>query len=285
MKDLADKKARQLATLLENRFGDTFAPIKDTEPAQLDQLISMAQHSSARRFSSQEVGPELLQTLLGCAMSAPSKSDLQQADIIHVTDTELRAQIVANIPDMPWINKAPVFLVFCGNNRRARLLGAWRNKPFANEHLDHFMNAAVDAGIMMINFIRAAESVGLSTCPISGIRNAIVQNSALLGLPEGVFPLAGLCLGYPLQAGQITARLPLTATVHKNRYSEDSLKTHIDAYDHRRHQMQPYRQQRNPEQFGEVEFYGWSEDKARQYAVPERTDFGQFIRNHGFSLK
>jgi nitroreductase/FMN reductase [NAD(P)H] len=30
--------------------------------------------------------------------------------------------------------------------------------------------------------------------------------------------------------------------------------------------------------------YGWSEDKARQYSVPERHNFGPFIRRHGFGL-
>jgi nitroreductase/FMN reductase [NAD(P)H] len=34
-----------------------------------------------------------------------------------------------------------------------------------------------------------------------------------------------------------------------------------------------------------VELYGWSEDKARQCSVPEREDFGAFIRRQGFSLK
>jgi nitroreductase/FMN reductase [NAD(P)H] len=33
-----------------------------------------------------------------------------------------------------------------------------------------------------------------------------------------------------------------------------------------------------------VDFYGWSEDKARQYSVSERADFGAFVRKIGFSL-
>lgn len=37
--------------------------------------------------------------------------------------------------------------------------------------------------------------------------------------------------------------------------------------------------------YGKTEFYGWSEDKAQQYSVPEREDFGAFIRDKGFSLK
>jgi len=33
-----------------------------------------------------------------------------------------------------------------------------------------------------------------------------------------------------------------------------------------------------------VSFYGWSEDKARQYGVPQRADFGAFVRSKGFGL-
>ena len=48
--------------------------------------------------------------------------------------------------------------------------------------------------------------------------------------------------------------------------------------------MRPYRNQRDTERFGRSEFYGWSEDKARQYAVPLRADFGAFVRNKNFNL-
>ena len=147
------------------------------------------------------------------------------------------------------------------------------------------MNAAVDAGLVMMNFIRAAEAAGLGTCPISAVRNRPGTVSSVLELPQGVFPVAGLCVGYPAEAGRITPRLALNVTVHENRYDESDLREKIDAYDRRRHTALPYRRQRNIERFGEAPFYGWSEDKARQYAVPERTDFGAFIRKQGFSLK
>ena len=42
--------------------------------------------------------------------------------------------------------------------------------------------------------------------------------------------------------------------------------------------------QRDTERHGSADFYGWSEDKARQYAAPERADFGAFIRKKRFSL-
>lgn len=251
----------------------------------LEELARSLEHRSHRRYAERPVRPELLQLLFACAFSAPSKSDLQQADVIHVADPARRKAIVDTIPDMPWIMNAPIFLVFCANNRRIRQIGEWRGKPFVNEHLDHFMNAAVDAGLVMMNFIRAAEAAGLGTCPISAVRNHAKTVSDVLELPQGVFPVAGLCVGYPAEAGRITPRLALDVTVHEDRYDESDLRERIEAYDRRRHAVLPYRRQRNVDRFGESPFYGWSEDKARQYGVPERTDFGAFIRKQGFSLK
>ena len=279
--------ARNVATTIEAALTERFgaAPAVDSALPGLDELARMAGHRSHRRFADRAVAPALLELLFACALSAPSKSDLQQADIVRVAERARIKAIADGIPDMPWIANAPVFLVFCGNNRRIRQIGEWRGKPFANEHLDHFMNAAVDAGIVMTSFIRAAEAVGLGCCPISAVRNQPEATSRLLDLPAGVFPVAGLCVGYPAEEGRITPRLSLQVTVHTDRYDEAGLKEKIEAYDRRRDTAMPYRRQRNPERFGKADFYGWSEDKARQYAVPEREDFGAFIRSQGFSLR
>ncbi len=283
MKSSPNKPDAAIRASLLTRFGADLPVAQDQSG--ITELAQLAAHCSIRRFLPDPVAPELLHLLFACALSAPTKSDLQQADIIHVADAGKRRRIVAAIPDMAWILDAPVFLVFCGNNRRIRHIGDWRGKPFANEHLDHFMNAAVDAGIVLMNFIRAAEAAGLGTCPISAIRNAIDVTSSELELPEGVFPVAGLCVGYPAAPGQISPRLPLEVTVHTDRYDETRLRENVDAYDHRRHDYHPYAKQRRLSSFGAAAFYGWSEDKARQYAEPERADFGAYIRRQGFSLK
>ena len=114
-------------------------------------------------------------------------------------------------------------------NRRIRQIGEMCGEPYANDHLDHFMNAAVDAGIVMTTFIRAAEAVGLGCCPISAVRNHCEAVSQLLDLPDWVFPVAGLCVGWPHGEGRITPRLPLAVTVHTDRFSETDLGQHLDA--------------------------------------------------------
>jgi hypothetical protein len=82
----------------------------------------------------------------------------------------------------------------------------------------------------------------------------------------------------------ITSRLSLDTTVHEERFKDGDLSAKIDAYDRRRAARRPFRNQRDIERFGRSDFYGWSEDKARQYAVPLRADFGAFVRAKGFRL-
>jgi nitroreductase/FMN reductase [NAD(P)H] len=92
-----------------------------------------------------------------------------------------------------------------------------------------------------------------------------------------------MCVGWPSGKGYISPRLSLESTLHREHYDEGDLAARIDAYDHRRAAIHPYKP-RDPARWGEVAFYGWSEDKARQYGNPQRTDFGAFVRAKGFKL-
>ena len=223
--------------------------------------------------------------LCALALASPTKSDLQQRDIIILEEKAQRTRITDLFPQDPWMAEAPLFLVFCGNNRRQRQISQWRSKPFANDHLDAFFNVSVDGAIALSAFVIAAESVGLGCCPVSAIRNYAAEVSNILALPDHVFPIAGLTVGWPQEKPCISLRLPLSTAVHRNTFSEAGLETQIEAYDQRREIHQPYKTQRYTESFGVTEHYGWSEDKARQYARPERSNFGDFIRRKGFNLK
>jgi nitroreductase len=272
----------RLLAVLKARFGS--APALSQVPRGVDVLADMADRRVMRRYLDKPVDPALLETLCAVALSAPSKSDLQQADIVIVSDKGQREKLEALLPDNPWVKAAPVFLVFCGNNRRHRLLFEWRGRRFVNDYLDPFFNAAVDTGIVLATFVAAADRAGLGSCPISAIRNHAAQVSDILGLPQHVFPVAALGVGWPSFEGVMSPRLGLDITIHRDRYDERSLKDKIAAYDVRREAVQPYKTQRYVDKFGQNATYGWSEDKARQYSVPERADFGAFVRRKGFKL-
>jgi len=267
---------------LSQRFGERLK-VDGCLPG-LDELARIAEHRVHRRYLSREIAPDLLRLLCACALSAPSKSDLQQGDILIIRENAKRYAIAELLPEMPWLRQAPAFLVFLANGRRLPQISQIRGKPFPNDHLDLFFNATVDAAIVMTTFLRAAEAVGLGCCPISVIRDHAVKVSEMLALPPKVMPVAGMCVGWPAEEGGITPRLPLSVTVHEDHFAERRLTEMIDAYDRRRNTTRPYRNQREPERFGRSEVYGWSEDKARQYAVRLRADFGSFVRSKDFNL-
>src|SRR5258708_16192386 len=128
--------ADQIQQPLAARWGEPLA-VDPTLPG-LDTLARLAARRVHRRFTDRPIEPSLLRLLCACALSSPSKSDLQQGDIVVVADPAKRRAISSLIPDMPWMDQAPVFLVFCGNGSRMPQISALRGKPDPNDHLDAF---------------------------------------------------------------------------------------------------------------------------------------------------
>ena len=273
-----------LADLVVKRYGPETRGGADL-PAE-GPLATVLDRRTQRRYADRAVPEETLDLLFACAFSASAKSDLQQASVLRVADPALRAEVAALIPSMPWIGTAPVFLVWCGDGRRIRRICELRGKPFANDHFDAAFNPAVDTALAMQTFILSAEAMGLGCCPISVLRNHAFRVGELLGLPEWVFPVAGLCVGWPAAQGFISMRVPPSVTVHTDRYDDCKLAAGIDAYDRRRDAVYsiPTDKQRDLDLYGEASFYGWSEDKARQVSHTEREDFGAFLRQQGYRL-
>lgn len=266
-----------LRAVLADRYGED-VPVPDGLGG-LPELLRMASQTSHRAWSATAVPGELVKLLAACALAAPSKSFLQQADIIDVRDTGRRAGIHALVPGMPWMADAPALLVFCANGRRFRRLFERRGRPFTNNHLDGFFNPTVDAALVMMNFINAASAVGLVSCPISMIRNHPQRLADILQLPERVVPVAGLCLGWPAQARQVNPRLPLNATFHVDSIGTPDDDAAVDDFDRR------YVQARAavlPSSAPPPR--AWSDERADQYAETQRADWGGFVRAMKFDI-
>ena len=268
---------------IERRFGDG-GPAGDGSDNQF--IRSVLARKTVRRYSDAVPDESLLDLLVAAALSASAKSDFQQASILRVSDPAKRAAIGALFPAMPWIGVSPVFFVFLGDARRLQRIGEMRGKPVRNGTLEGFFNASVDAALALQTMILCAESAGLGACPISVLRNEVDKVSEILGLPDLVFPVAGLCLGYPQGGGFVSLRLPRGVTTHRERYDDSGLASSIDDYDRRRDSIHsiPADQHRSNAEFGKADFYGWSEDKARQAAKAEGAAFPPYLRAHGFTL-
>jgi nitroreductase/FMN reductase [NAD(P)H] len=265
-------------SLIEARFGHLpFEP-----PVEIpDGLATLLDRRVTRRYKPDAIPEPLLATVLAAAQSAPSKSDMQQFSIVVLEDAKRIAAIADWIGTMPWIKDAPVLLIFCADIRRNRDICARAGREHANDNLDTILNATVDAALTMGMCIAAADAAELGTCPISYVRNYMEKVAPLLSLPKGVFPIAGLTLGWPVSRNEASARLPPSVTVHRDRYSTEGEEQALAAYDGRRERAKP----RYPEIHGPAaEGCTWTENVARQLSVPERAGFRAWLRSRGFAL-
>ena len=262
MPPAGETAASRIRAAAKRRFG---AALDVPALPGLEAIAALTERSVCRRYRPDPVPEAVLRLLCAAALSAPTKSDLQQATILRVADAGKRAAICALLPGSPWLAGAPELLVFCADGYRLRRLFGKKGKSFPNEHLDAFFNAAVDAAIVLGAFVSAAELAGLGTCPISQVRDHVATIDALLALPDWVVPVAGLALGYPEAKEPLSARLSLSATVHTDRYDAGAVERELEAYDARRGR-------------------DWSGAKVKQYSEVLRADFGEFVKRKRYRL-
>ena len=275
---------KTLDVLWRDRFAlDNAALAGETPDPAVERLLA---HRTQRLYTDAPVPDAVMDTLIAAGLSAATKSDLQQVSLIRIRDRATREAIGALIPGMPWIVQAPEFFIVCGDNRRIRRVCELRGLGYANDTMDAVLNATIDAAIAMQQMVCAAEIVGLGCCHISHVRDHVDAIAEILAIPDHVFPIAGLCIGYPAREGFVSVRLSPSATVHVDRYDDSGLADEIDGYDRRRdarYSIPPAKYKRT-ERFGVPEFYGWSEDKARQMAVDDGRTMRAYLEKAGFAL-
>ncbi|MGF1477422.1 MAG: nitroreductase family protein [Geminicoccaceae bacterium] len=272
----------ELKAAFAARYGrpdpENLAPLAGNE-----RHVQILSRRSCRRFQNLEVPDALLATLAACAQSAPSKSDLQQFSIVLIDSAETRQDFLA-LPTIPdWAATAPCILVFCADTHRTREIGKHHGHAYDCNTVDSLVNATGDAAIALSAFILAAEANGLGTCPLSVVRNHIQEVTDLLGLPEGVFPFCGLCLGWPAESRPVSVRWPLKSILHRDRYKAGLEPGAIQDYDARRPRIREANQL-HKERFGSSDTIPWSEQVARREAVRERPGFRAYLDRQGFDL-
>tara|TARA_B100001079_G_C16356127_1_gene490643 strand:- start:349 stop:1182 length:834 start_codon:yes stop_codon:yes gene_type:complete len=259
-----------------------FSKIQETET-----LKSILSRRSIRNFLNKPISKELLTLLLAAAQSAPSKSNLQQYSILVIQDQNIKNEISNLIGNTKWALTAPIFLLYLADIRRNIKITNDRGYEHKNNNVDTFMNGVIDAALSMQSTICASESLGLGVCPISMIRNIIEEVKVICKLPKGVFPIAGLALGWPDQKSDVSIRLSQDIVIHFDKYEEKDLIQKINKYDEIVFKKDPIpeNKQRHVDLYGVAKKGTWSENISRQLSVPERSNFKNWLKENGFNLE
>ena len=235
-------------------------------------------HRSIRKFTDKVIEQKLMEDLFVAGQAAATSSFLQGTTIVRISNKDTREKLAELAGNQPYVKTAAEFMIFCADLKRAGNYCEAYEKPFEGDFTEHFIIATVDVALMAQSLVTAAESVGLGICYIGGIRNNPVEVSKLLELPRGVYPVFGLCLGYPDQEPEIKPRLPTSVVVKEETYNEEGDGDNIEEYDER---IREYYRSRTGGGHG----ISWTEQVATLLSEKSRPHMKKYLEGQGFKFK
>ncbi|WP_150275391.1 oxygen-insensitive NADPH nitroreductase [Paenibacillus tepidiphilus] len=245
-------------------------------PAANETLELLMQHASVRKYQDRPVGEDTLAAIIGAAQMASTSSNVQAYSVIAVTDPQQKAQLSALSGNQAYIEECPVFLIWCADLYRLHeTAGPQLPDGGTFDTTENFIVATVDAALAAQNAAVAAESLGLGIVYIGGVRNNIAELSELLGLPELVYPVFGMCLGYPEGPAGIRPRLPLEGVLHRGRYEKEKTAAQVAVYDE---VSKEYMLKRSG---GKMDT-PWSAMMVKRFAEPSRLHMKEYLLSKGF---
>ncbi|MDD3419678.1 MAG: nitroreductase family protein [Candidatus Gastranaerophilales bacterium] len=213
-------------------------------------LEIIANRHSVRCFSDKSPNDNQLDEILEAAYLAPSWLNVQPWHFVIVKNQTNKDLLAKLAHGQPHVSQAPVVIVCCGD------LGAWEYKNYkktlkqqpdiTDEKINQILSNSLLNPTMMNEqtvFIRTLEQVpyaiaymtleahnqGLASCIIGNIANEITKSTPevyqdvkkALGLPQNMFILSLLLLGYPAtKTSTRKIRKQRTDIISKETYSE-----------------------------------------------------------------
>ena len=241
-------------------------------------LETMLSHRSIREFQDKPIPQETLELLIRCGQSASSSSFIQGYSIIRITDNVIREKIAELAGGQSSIIQAAEFLILCADLKRVDIACQKHDKGFLEGHTEHFIAATVDVSLLAQNILLAAESLGLGGVFIGGIRNDPQLLTSLLDLPDQVYPVFGMCLGWPKIDPEVKPRFPVASILHQNQYSSNDIEDNIKQYDEK---MNAYYQSRDTNN----RISDWSSQTAKVVQLKQRPFMLGYLNQQGLLKK
>lgn len=241
-----------------------------------DTIATLNEHVSVREYQPTPIDDELLLQLLRAAQRSPTSSNVQAYSFVIVRNPDAKAQLAQLAGNQRHVVTCPVLVAVCADTSRIARACELNGTSLAR-NTENLLVATVDAAIAGMSLANAAESVGLGTVMIGGMRNHPRAVADLLGLPDGAYVVYGLCLGWPAIRPPQKPRLPDEAVFHFEQYrpAPDSTLTSYD--------------QQVADHYRALERTtidaAWTGVIAQKFAHPQRPDLHTVLEELGFCFE
>lgn len=177
---------------------------------------------SIRRYQDKDVDNTLLTRLIKEAERTQTMGNLQLYSVVVTRSKEQKAKLAPAHFNQPMVTGAPVVLTFCADYRRTTLWAEQRHATPGYDNPLSFVNAMTDALLFCQTFCNLAEEEGLGCCFLG---TTVYQPQSIidtLQLPELVFPVATITLGWPDENPPLSDRLPVSTIIHEETFHDYS---------------------------------------------------------------
>lgn len=180
--------------------------------------MNLKTRRTVRKYTQQPVTDELLNRLLSDAARTQTMGNLQLYSVVVTRDAAMKLRLAPAHFNQPMVAEAPVVLTICADFRRTTDWCLQRDAAPGYDNMLSFMNAATDALLFCQTFCCMAEEIGLGLCFLGTTVYMPQLIIEALQLPQLVFPVATLTVGWPAETPLPTDRLPLESFVHQETY-------------------------------------------------------------------
>lgn len=164
----------------------------DTQATKQNNVIdNICTRVSVRQFTGEKISDEQIQTLLRCAMAAPSAMNYQPWAFIVITEDSVLAQLGAAFPYSRCDQHPACAIVPCGDLNKAI--------PGAEAFWINDVSAATE------NLLLAAHAMGLGAV-WTGLHphmDMVATAQHILALPESIIPLCIVPVGVPAEQPEV----------------------------------------------------------------------------------
>jgi nitroreductase len=151
----------------------------------MDAIEAILSRRSIRAYTAEGVAEGDIETILRCAMAAPSAGNQQCWRIVVTTDRAVLDEMAETTPYGKMLREAPLAFTICADTHDLKHEVMWQQDT----------SAATENALVAINALGLG-AVWLGFWPKM---ERVTPLKAALGLPEGVEPLCVLAVGHPAE--------------------------------------------------------------------------------------
>lgn len=191
----------------------------------------LVERASCRSFLDKEIPEDVMRLILGAGTHAPTGGNLQPFSIIRIEELATKKKLCELCGNQAFIAAAPTNLLFCIDWHRMRRWAELELAPFtATSSFRHFWISFQDTVIAAQNICTAADAMGLGSVYVGTVTECLRELRDIFELPDGVFPVVLLSLGYPKQRAKPKLKLDIDMITHREKYQQSNDDALVEAF-------------------------------------------------------